>query len=257
MTTYRCLYEFTDEGYELFQEVMFGLLDEESLDLSDEKNCVPLDGTIELTVREHYENKLELCRDIGYSLGDKTWSHIIDNDSLWAWLTYIMRHKLFKFNKGGGVKCNDTQVWLPKDKTRVSHKRLYRHRIRTSMRYYLMFKGYADHILYTDVDVSGEIFEQLSAQNSMFDKNFMQICRRLYFDEKSKGPVKNCSTVAGGTVRRIAKIKNQLEVTWDLTLMSAKQFYDLLPAEFDRFKKRTPLNFDWNAEKLELEASFK
>jgi hypothetical protein len=102
---------------------------------------------------------------------------------------------------------------------------------------YAAFGSDADHLLSTKPSILPEIREQLTSQQDMFSKNFQRACRALYWDDK-RGVTKRGSGSKNlpGTPRRLAAVRQQLDVTWDMTDLSPERILELLPSEFDGFK---------------------
>ena len=69
----------------------------------------------------------------------------------------------------------------------------------------------------------------------MFTPSFQKLARTLYFDD-AKGRLKRgAGGKDGGSPRRLAKVRQQLDVTWDLDDLGFERVLRALPAEFDRF----------------------
>jgi hypothetical protein len=95
-----------------------------------------------------------------------------------------------------------------------------------------------DHLICSKPGIGPEIREQLTSQQDMFSRNFQRACRNLYYDE-AVGSVKKGAggKDRAGVPRRMAAVRKQLDVTWDMTDLSAEKILELLPAEFDHFKE--------------------
>jgi hypothetical protein len=70
----------------------------------------------------------------------------------------------------------------------------------------------------------------------MFSENFQRAARMLYFDDDRVTVKRGAGSKQGGTPRRLATVRQQLDVTWDMTDLSPERILDLLPEEFDRFR---------------------
>ena len=71
----------------------------------------------------------------------------------------------------------------------------------------------------------------------MFIVNFQRACRTLYFDSNT-GTLKKgiAGRDSSGSTRRMAQVRKQLDVTWDMTDLAVDKILHLLPSEFDGFK---------------------
>lgn len=70
----------------------------------------------------------------------------------------------------------------------------------------------------------------------MFSANFVRACKLLYYDTNSGSLKKGAGGKLGGAARRLAKVRTQLDVTWDMTDLGEEKIVELLPSEFDKFK---------------------
>jgi hypothetical protein len=84
-----------------------------------------------------------------------------------------------------------------------------------------------------------EIREQLTSQQDMFHPEFQKAARNLYFDENKSALKRGAGGKGAGTPRRLAKLRSQLDVTWNLFDLDAEHIVSLLPKEFNRFKPAT------------------
>jgi hypothetical protein len=60
---------------------------------------------------------------------------------------------------------------------------------------------------------------------------------RLYYDAARGRNRRNLEGREPGSPRRFADLLSQLDLTWDLHSLSVEQLLELLPAEFDRFRR--------------------
>jgi hypothetical protein len=69
------------------------------------------------------------------------------------------------------------------------------------------------------------------------NKELQTVIQRLYFDP-DKGRIKRgAGGKTAGTPRRLMSFFRQIEINFDLLSISAEQFWQMLPAEFDKFKE--------------------
>jgi hypothetical protein len=59
---------------------------------------------------------------------------------------------------------------------------------------------------------------------------------KLYLDESTGERKKGAGGKGLGSPRRLAAVLDQFDVTWDLYAMSVKEFWTVLPKEFDKFR---------------------
>ncbi len=83
----------------------------------------------------------------------------------------------------------------------------------------------------------GEILEQLGGRQAVLrSRPIIAEARRLYSDPQTGRPLRGVSGSGKGSVRRLALVLQQLELTFDCEGMQANSLLKLLPTEFDRFK---------------------
>jgi hypothetical protein len=226
------LYRLTPEGLELFNRVMTKLVPESALDLSNPKYACPFEGTSKLIISDFTTAK-EMAQAICASLGNESPQALAGDIGLWAWLTFVLIDCLFPVVEGLR-KTKELHRWYPAAPN--DWQKAQRHLVRMPVLLYYAFGDDAEHLICGKPSVGPEIREQLTAQQDMFSANFMQASRSLYFDEKKSAVKYGASSKGAGTPRRLGKVRQQLDVTWDMTDLSAQRILELLPTEFDRFK---------------------
>lgn len=235
--TFKSLFQFTPDGLQLFRSVMLGQLDEAALDLSDPTLVEPVMGTKTFHVAE-FETAKDMAQAICASLGGISAQSMSPNESLWAWLTYVLRDVLFPVS-GGVRKVKELHRWYPAPPN--DFQKAQRHLVRMPVLLFATLGADADHLICGKPGVGPEIREQLTSQQDMFSANFQRACRALYFDD-AMGSVKKGAggKDRAGVPRRMAAVRKQLDVTWDMTDLSAEKILALLPPEFDHFKQTGP-----------------
>jgi hypothetical protein len=84
----------------------------------------------------------------------------------------------------------------------------------------------------------GEIVEQIVARSEILtNANAVEVATAIYFDPRSGSFKRGAAGKGGGSVRRLADVLNQFDLTWDLYWMSAAGILAKLPGEFDRFRR--------------------
>lgn len=87
--------------------------------------------------------------------------------------------------------------------------------------------------------IHGEILEQLGSRQSILrSRSIIAEANLLFGDPKTGRPkARVASKNVGGTVRRLGIILRQFDLTYDVEDMPPHGLVDLLPKEFDRWKK--------------------
>jgi hypothetical protein len=233
MTKFASLFELTPEGLGIFRRIFLGELVETALDLSDPVLAKPVPGTGPFEVAA-FATAREMSVAICNAFGPLDPQALVDRSGIWAWLTFVLIDVLFP--KTGGVrKVGDIHRWFPGPPN--DYQKAQRHLVRMSVQLYSAFGNDADHLLCGKPGIGPEIREQLTSQQDMFSGNFQKACRALYFDQTAGTLKRGVGSRIGPAVpRRLAAVRKQLDVTWDMTDLTAKNILELLPKEFDRFK---------------------
>lgn len=233
MSTFDSLYEFTSAGMQAFQDAMEGRLDEATLDPTDTKLSNRIAGTRPFTPRQ-WVNSKEMAQAIVNACGTIRPKDLLDRDGLWAWLAFVMRDEVYPRRADGTRKLGEVHRWLPADIN--DFQKGQRHLIRMPVILLVSFGEDADHLLCGPPSVPGEVREQLTSQQNMFHRTIQAAARKLYFDDSTGNLRKGVSGKGAGSARRFAQVLKQLDVTWDLFVISPNQFLAKLPKEFDRWK---------------------
>lgn len=226
------IYEFTPKGMSAFKRVFEGELDENSFDPTDPTFATRLSGTNSFS-DSPVETSKELAQRILEALGDD-WSSCVTKDGVWAWLAFVLRDSVYPRRADGTRKTGEVHRWYPSDPS--DFQKAQRHLIRMPVVLLGMLGDSVDHLLCGDPSTPGELREQLTSQQDMLEVEFQKSARRLYFDEDKGALKKGAAGKSGGSARRLAALRRQLDVTWNLFDLKAERIVKLLPQEFDKFK---------------------
>jgi hypothetical protein len=232
VTTYPAVYEFTDRGLLAFRRIFEGDLAEDAINPTDPQFATRVSGTNAISDAPSQTSK-ELAQRVLTSLGP-SWSGMLPRLGIWAWLTFALRDVLFPRAAGGARKPGEIHRWYPSKPG--DWQKAQRHLVRMPVVLLGSLGGTADHLLSGPPDILPDIREQLTSQQDMFSAEFQKTARALYFDDEQKKLKRGSGGKGGGTPRRLAKVRQQLDVTWNLFDLDEARILQLLPKEFDRFK---------------------
>jgi len=231
--SFPALFEFTSEGLDQFRRAMPGLLDEAAIDLADPGIVQPVANSKPFRVAD-FQTAREMAEAICSALGAIPPQSVADRMGLWAWLTFVLRDVLFPV-VGGKRKIKELHRWYPAPPN--DFQKAQRHLVRMPTLLFASLGSDADHLICGKPGTGPEIREQLTSQQDMFSPSFQRACRALYFDEATGSVKKGAGGKdRAGVPRRLAAVRKQLDVTWDMTDLSADRILELLPPEFDQFK---------------------
>lgn len=233
MDRYDSLYEFTKPGMEVYRKAMLGELPEDAFDLSDPYYVSRVERTGQFLPAE-YSTAKEMAAAILSSIGEMKLFDLLPSVGLWAWLTFILRDQLFKYDADGRRKVGETHRWDPSDPN--DWQKGQRHLVRMPVQLLDFFGNDADHLLCGHPSVLPEIREQLTSQQDMFSETFQRVARSLYFDDVGGKLKRGAGGKGPGSPRRLAKVRQQFDVTWELEDLDHERILEMLPSEFERFK---------------------
>ncbi len=230
---YSTLYEFTPAGLAIFQKAFMGEIDEDAINLLDPSTVQKLDGTGSIETMP-FETAKEMAVAVMSAVGSRELSDLIPRNALWAWLTFVLRDVLFPKDGAGRRKVGELHRWYPSDAN--DWQKGQRHLVRMPVQLHSSLGNNADHLLCVPPSVLPDIREQLTSQQDMFHPTFQAVARLLYFDERKNKLKVGSGGKGGGSPRRLAKIRQQLVVTWNLFDLPPETLIEMLPKEFNRFK---------------------
>jgi hypothetical protein len=231
---FECLYELTDVGLKAFINIMQNGADENILDISNKLYAVPIRDTRAFVVRPFATAK-EMAFEICGSFGGLKPQDFAGRQGLWCWLYFVLLDVLSPMKKDGKRKILEYVRWFPAQPN--DYQKAQRHLVRMPVVLYSSLGNNADHLLCGKPHTGSDIREQLTSQQDMFSEGFQRACKILYFDEaKSALKLGHASKDRGGTARRMPIVRQQLDVTWDMTDLSGEKILQLLPREFDQFR---------------------
>lgn len=233
MTRFECLYEFSPTGLTAFEKAFAGHMPEGAINPRDTQITQIVTGTRSLEVRE-FATAADLARAIVAALGTRAVTDTLTNTGLWAWLAFVLRDVLFPIGRQGTREIGEIYRWLPSDPN--DYQKAQRHLVRMPVTLLATLGRNADHLLCGKPSIHGEVREQLTSQQEMFHPGFQAVARALYFDDATHGLKRGAGGKGPGSPRKLARVRKQFDVTWDLFAIPPNALLQMLPKEFDRFK---------------------
>lgn len=235
MPSFDNLFELTPEGLDLFQRIMLRELDEHALDVGNSDYATPIVGTKPFATAP-FKTAKEMAIAICDSLGTSDVQELAGRTGLWAWLYFVLIDVLSPKKANGERKIMEFVRWFPSSPN--DYQKAQRHLVRMPVLLHASLGPDADHLICGRPDSGPEIREQLTSQQDMFSINFQRACRTLYFDDQAGSLKKGIAGKdSAGSTRRMAQVRKQLDVTWDMTDLAAEKILHLLPPEFNGFKE--------------------
>lgn len=226
------LHEFTAAGMDAFERAFQGTLEEDAINLDSPAIAKLIPGTKPFETQE-WETARDMAEAIIASAGSNGIPALLERPGLWGWLAFVCRDAVYPL-KNGKRKLGEVHRWYPSNLN--DYQKGQRHLIRMPVLLLSSFGDDADHLLLGSPSVPGEIREQLTSQQDMFHPAFQGAARILYYDDEKGTIRRGAAGKKGGSARRLARVRQQLDVTWDLFALTPAQILEKLPPEFDQFK---------------------
>jgi len=206
---------------------------EKKLSILDDAFSEALPYTRVFNVKQ-FETTREMAIAILASLGETALFESLDNIGLWSWLTFVLRHQLFKHKPDGTLRLGEYHRWYPSPAG--DWQKGQRHLVRMPVFLYAMLGENSDHLLCNAPNTLPEIREQMTGQYDMITPAFQQLARELYFDGNTRKLKRGSGGKGAGSPRRLRTLRRQLGVTWQIEDLTLEQMLEKLPPEFDRFR---------------------
>jgi hypothetical protein len=233
MITYDHIRAFNEDGLSRFNSIMDGTNPLGNLDPLDPDCTTIVAGTKSLKIAS-FSNRKEMAEAITNAFGAQKPEMLQHETGIWTWLTWVLRDQLFDRDpQTRCLKVGEEWVWNPAKPNQ--YQKAQRHKVRLPVVIWSTLGTDADHLLYGPVKSPGELISQLTSQQDMLAPSFQKLCRKLYFDDDAIKVKKGAAGAGAGSARRLARIRKQLDITWDMSDLNTEDILKLLPAEFQKF----------------------
>ncbi len=160
---------------------------------------------------------------------------VIRRSDLWSWLSYLWFDQLCPVENGSRRLKETARYICSSDYTDY-----YRHYVAISYDIYSIHgEAKSKLFLYGPLYLHNDFIEQFaSRQNIIANSDLVEVAYRLYWDTSLDRPKRGVqSKNKPGNHRRLLKIIEQFELTYDIYSMASNEILSLLPAEFNVWKK--------------------
>jgi len=149
------------------------------------------------------------------------------NKGLWSWLACLYFDVICPKDGNGKRKVNEAAFYVLKDPK--DFRKYYRHLLAYPSRLYAELGDSSKIFLIGDFKKRGEVTEQFGARQEIaLNKGILDMANILYWDEKTKNLKRGAAGKGGGSARRLVRIIQQYQMTYDLNSMQGKEIADLL-----------------------------
>jgi len=159
------------------------------------------------------------------------------NRGLWSWLALHYFDQLSPRRPDGSRKPGRDYRHIPDFGYRYRHRHLL----------YGPYAVYRRHRAHSVLVLSGPVHREqslyheiASRQDLIASRGVLEAMNLLYLDKPRGMPRRGAQSLDGhpGTVRRFVRVLQQLDLTYDISGMSGKAIVDLLPPEFDEWRRK-------------------
>jgi hypothetical protein len=182
----------------------------------------PVDFSDKLKIGEYFCNVIP---------DDQHGSARIDK-MMWSWLAA----KFFEQLTQQRAKIKEPRAYVAS----INFQDFYRHLLLGPYFIYFSSRDNPERVrvlLYDEPTTMNEVMVQFgSYQTLMQNKDLQSVVNRLYFDPKKNKSKKGSGGKGAGTPRRLMNFFKQIELNYDLRSINETDFWNMLPAEFQKFK---------------------
>lgn len=160
---------------------------------------------------------------------------VLEENGLWTWMAYIWFDQLAPLQNSSRVVREEAKYICSSD-----YRDYYRHFIAGPYSIYSLHgRSNSMIFLYSPVYEHNDFIEQFASRQFIISHgNIVEAITRLYLDSRTGKPKEGAqSRERKGNIRRLVKVIQQLELTYDIYSMSPEQILDLLPDEFNEWKQ--------------------
>jgi hypothetical protein len=182
---------------------------------------------------------------------------VTDRDiGLWAWLSLAWFDQVCPIDEAGKRQPGRDYRHIPDFSFRNKH----RHLLLGPFQLYRRHGTSAALLLAGSLNSESGVYHEIaSRQDLVANRGVLEAAQQLYLDAKRGRPKPGAqgSINQPGTVRRFVRVLQQLDVTYDIYGLTAKQILELLPPEFDDWRARQALDLATTTRKPKQEPSLR
>lgn len=183
-----------------------------------------------------FKNRLEAAKYLTATLEPLSHAKIAKNIGLWSWLSLYYFDLLAPAIGDGKRRPGLEYRFILSTDFRL----YYRHLLFGTYMSYKIHEERAPFLLYSPVSQTNKFhLEFFARQEFITNKGLIQAANHMYFDSKRGKPKRGAAAWKRqpGTIFRYIDVMHQLDLTHDLYSMPGQDILDLLPPEFDEWKK--------------------
>lgn len=236
------LRSLNSDGIEKYKNMLQELRDNPSSEypsslLQDPRYSKEIEEEIYIEQRV-FKNKKEICTYIAETIQLGRLTKFYFDTGLWSWLSLFYFDQVCSKKTDGTWKIRE-DYWYIAAHPKMTY-RYYRHCFAYPCRAYIELGSSAEALLLGPINKNTELAELFGGSKEIsYSTNIVRVATKLYLDirnQKIKRGAGSRNPYSGG-IRRFTKVINQLALTFDLETMSFEEIYDILPPEFNVWKR--------------------
>ena len=205
--------------------------------VSNDKSLSTPVGRLAVPTTCTYGNRLEMAADLQRRISAAGLEGDASNDrDLWGWLASLWAEALIIEKRDGSLQVAEDACWVP---ALEDWKKFYRHLLAAPVWVYANHQQEPELlrcIMDNPVHTRGEMWEQVASHKELIrNAAALRLVNRLYWDEDADRRKPGSSSKDRGSIRRLAVLLQQLDLTYDIYGLSLEEFEELLPREYERF----------------------
>jgi hypothetical protein len=229
-------------GIEQFERYLDSLTEEVPLALpvtalTSPQMSEPLGIDVEVDQRS-FRSRLDLGTYLFDRLANSGLSDIDADCGLWGWLALFYFESICPADRAGRRNPGKRSRWILDPH---NFQRYYRHILAGPYRIVCAYPHQIEIamcILCGVPDKPGDLVEQISSRQELVtNRAIVGAATTLYFDSAAGVLKRGAGGKGPGSPRRLADVLQQFDVTYDLYTLDAEALLQLLPKEFERFRK--------------------
>jgi hypothetical protein len=180
-----------------------------------------------------FPTKLAIGEFFGQAMTALRFEQVRGQVGFWTWCTAVY----FDLLTNGRTKIKEPRAYV----AALTFQEFYRHLILGPCHIYFLARDNLDHVrvlLYDEPTTMNEVMVQFgSYQTLMQNRALQRVIQRLYFDMGTGRIKRGAGGKEAGSPRRLMDFFRQIELNYDLLSVSEARFWEMLPAEFNRYKQ--------------------
>lgn len=229
------------DGEQIFREYIQSLRrnpNSDRPDLDKEQYSKEFNPKIEVEENKSFNSKLDLAKYLEerFNKANVGRNDILGENGLWTWLAYCWLNQLAPSTDDGSREIREDARYICND----DYRDYYRHLIAGPYSIYSLHGEENSRLfLCSPVNKHNDFIEQFASRQFIISsKKIVQAISELYFNQEEKKPKTGVlSRNKKGNIRRFIRIIQQFELTYDIYNMEPEEIKNLLPDEFNEWKR--------------------